>query len=128
MAQKIRIRIKAYDHRVLDQAAWKIVDTATRTGALVAGPVPLPTSIAKYTVVRGPFVDKDSREQYEMRVHKRIVDVLDPNPKVIEALMRLSAEAAATSERLEEQEIHGEPDLASTESGFLFGFVFGWFV
>ncbi|MHB8718741.1 MAG: 30S ribosomal protein S10 [Candidatus Dormibacteria bacterium] len=90
MAQKIRIRLKAYDHRVLDQAASKIVDTATRTGTRVAGPVPLPTSINKYTVVRGPFIDKDSREQFEMRTHKRILDILDPNPKVVDALMRLN--------------------------------------
>jgi small subunit ribosomal protein S10 len=74
MAQKIRIRLKAYDHRVLD----------------VAGPVPLPTSIAKYTVIRSPFIDKDSREQFEIRTHKRIVDILDPNPKVVDALMRLN--------------------------------------
>jgi small subunit ribosomal protein S10 len=90
MAQKLRIRLKAYDHKVLDQAASKIVDTAARTGTRVAGPVPLPTSISKYTVVRSPFVDKDSREQFEMRTHKRIVDILDPNPKVVDALMRLN--------------------------------------
>ena len=90
MAQKLRLRLKAYDHKVLDQAASKIVDTAARTGTRVAGPVPLPTSIAKYTVIRSPFVDKDSREQFEMRTHKRIVDILDPNPKVVDALMRLN--------------------------------------
>lgn len=90
MAQKIRIRLKAYDHRVLDQAASTIVATALRTGAHVAGPVPLPTRIQKYTVNRAPFIDKDSREQFEMRVHNRIVDVLDPNPKVVDALMRLN--------------------------------------
>ena len=90
MAQRIRIRLKAYDHKLVDQAASKIVDTAQRTGARVAGPVPLPTSIAKYTVVRSPFIDKDSREQFEMRVHKRIIDILDPNPKVVDALMRLN--------------------------------------
>ena len=90
MAQKLRIRLKAYDHKVLDQAASKIVDTAARTGTRVAGPVPLPTSISKYTVIRSPFVDKDSREQFEMRTHKRIVDILDPNPKVVDALMRLN--------------------------------------
>ena len=86
MAQKIRIRLKAYDHRVLDQAASKIVET----GAHVAGPVPLPTRISKWTVVRSPFIDKDSREQFEMRTHKRILDILDPNPKVVDALMRLN--------------------------------------
>ena len=90
MAQKIRIRLKAYDHRVLDQAASKIVETADRTGAHVVGPVPLPTRISKCTVVRSPFIDKDSREQFEMRTHKRILDILDPNPKVVDALMRLN--------------------------------------
>ena len=98
MAQKIRIRLKAYDHRVLDQAASKIVETATRTGTRVAGPVPLPTTINKYTVVRGPFIDKDSREQFEMRTHKRIVDILDPNPRVVDALMRLSLPAGVSIE------------------------------
>src|SRR5487761_1667412 len=90
MAQKIRIRLKAYDHRVLDQAASKIVETVVRTGAHVAGPVPLPTRISKWTVVRSPFIDKDSREQFEMRTHKRILDIMDPNPKVVDALMRLN--------------------------------------
>ncbi|MGA8016222.1 MAG: 30S ribosomal protein S10 [Candidatus Dormiibacterota bacterium] len=90
MAQKIRIRLKAYDHRVLDQAASKIVETVVRAGAHVAGPVPLPTRVSKWTVVRSPFIDKDSREQFEMRTHKRILDILDPNPKVVDALMRLN--------------------------------------
>jgi len=90
MAQKIRIRLKAYDHKVLDQAASNILDTAARTGARVAGPVPLPTEKTKYTVIRSPFIDKDSREQFEMRTHKRILDILDPNPKVVDALMRLN--------------------------------------
>ena len=91
MAQKLRIRLKAYDHRVLDQAALKIFDTATKTGgANVAGPIPLPTEIQKYTVNRSPFIDKDSREQFEMRTHKRILDIMDPNPKVVDALMRLN--------------------------------------
>jgi small subunit ribosomal protein S10 len=90
MAQRIRIRLKAYDHRVLDQAAARIVDTAARNQARVVGPVPLPTEINKYTVIRGPFIDKDSREQFEMRTHKRIVDILDPNPKVVDALMHLN--------------------------------------
>ena len=90
MAQKIRIRLKAYDHRVLDQAADKIVDTARRTNASTAGPIPLPTEINKWTVIRSPFIDKDSREQFEMRTHKRIIDILDPNPKVVDALMRLT--------------------------------------
>ena len=90
MAQRIRIRLKAYDHRVLDQAAARIVETATRNQARVGGPVPMPTEINKYTVIRGPFIDKDSREQFEMRTHKRIVDILDPNPKVVDALMHLN--------------------------------------
>jgi len=90
MAQRIRIRLKAYDHQVLDQASSKIVDTVTRQGSRVAGPVPLPTSISKYTVIRSPFIDKDSREAFEMRTHKRIIDILDPNPKVVDALMRLT--------------------------------------
>ena len=90
MAQRIRIRLKAYDHRVLDQAAARIVETATRNQAKVVGPVPMPTEINKYTVIRGPFIDKDSREQFEMRTHKRILDILDPNPKVVDALMRLN--------------------------------------
>src|SRR5438552_10212902 len=90
MAQRIRIRLKAYDHKVLDQAAEKIVETARRTNAAIAGPIPLPTEINKYTVIRSPFIDKDSREQFEMRTHKRIIDILDPNPKVVDALMRLS--------------------------------------
>src|SRR3981081_641990 len=94
MAQRIRIRLKAYDHKVLDSAADKIVatgpPTARRTSASIAGPIPLPTEINKYTVIRSPFIDKDSREQFEMRTHKRIIDILDPNPKVVDALMRLS--------------------------------------
>ena len=90
MAQRSRIRLKAYDHKVLDSAADKIVDTARRTSASIAGPIPLPTEINKYTVIRSPFIDKDSREQFEMRTHKRIIDIIDPNPKVVDALMRLS--------------------------------------
>ena len=98
MAQKIRIRLKAYDHRVLDQAADKIVGTARRTNARTAGPIPLPTEISKLTVIRSPFIDKDSREQFEMRTHKRIVDILDPNPRVVDALMRLSLPAGVSIE------------------------------
>ncbi len=90
MAQKIRIKLRAYDHRVLDQAAEKIVETAKRTNASTAGPIPLPTEVNKFTVIRSPFIDKDSREQFEMRTHKRIIDILDPNPKVVDALMRLN--------------------------------------
>ena len=88
--QRIRIRLKAFDHKILDQSAAQIVETAERTGAAVAGPVPLPTRIERFTVIRSPFIDKDSREQFEMRTHKRIIDILDPNPKVVDALMRLN--------------------------------------
>jgi len=98
VAQRIRIRLKAYDHKVLDQAAEKIVDTARRTNAAIAGPIPLPTEINKYTVIRSPFIDKDSREQFEMRTHKRIIDILDPNPKVVDALMRLSVPSGVNIE------------------------------
>jgi small subunit ribosomal protein S10 len=98
VAQKIRIRLKAYDHRVLDQAADKIVETARRSNARTAGPIPLPTDTEKWTVIRSPFIDKDSREQFEMRTHKRIVDILDPNPRVVDALMRLSLPAGVSIE------------------------------
>jgi len=87
--QKIRIRLKAYDHRVLDQSATLIVEAAERTGAAVAGPVPLPTEIKKFCVIRSPHVDKDSREQFEIRTHKRLVDILEPTSKTVDALMRL---------------------------------------
>ncbi|HEY5625612.1 MAG TPA: 30S ribosomal protein S10 [Dehalococcoidia bacterium] len=87
--QKIRIRLKAFDHRILDQSAVLIVEAAERTGAAVAGPIPLPTHIEKYTVIRGPNIDKDSREQFETRTHKRIIDILEPSPKTVDALMRL---------------------------------------
>jgi small subunit ribosomal protein S10 len=90
LTQKIRIRLKAYDHKILDQSADRIVETAQRTGASTAGPIPLPTEIAKITVIRSPFIDKDSREQFEMRTHKRLIDILEPNPKTIDALMRLT--------------------------------------
>ena len=90
MNQIIRIKLKAYDHRVLDQSLKEIVDTAQRTGARVAGPVPLPTHINKITVLRSPHVDKKSREQFEMRVHKRVIDILNPTPKIMEALTNLS--------------------------------------
>ena len=88
--QRIRIRLRAYDHRVLDASVGKIVETAQRTGAVVSGPILLPTHIKKYTVLRSPHVDKKSREQFEMRVHKRLVDIINPNPKVIDALTNLS--------------------------------------
>ncbi|MEE8347255.1 MAG: 30S ribosomal protein S10 [Dehalococcoidia bacterium] len=87
--QKIRIRLKAYDHRILDQSAVLIVEAAERTGAAVSGPVPLPTEIKKFCVIRSPHIDKDSREQFEIRTHKRLVDILEPTPKTVDALMRL---------------------------------------
>ncbi|MSQ61848.1 MAG: 30S ribosomal protein S10 [Dehalococcoidia bacterium] len=87
--RKIRIRLKAYDHRVLDQSAEQIVEAAERTGAAVAGPVPLPTHIRKFCVNRSPFIDKDSREQFEMRTHKRLIDILEPTSKTMDTLMRL---------------------------------------
>ncbi|MGE5620765.1 MAG: 30S ribosomal protein S10 [Chloroflexota bacterium] len=96
--QRIRIRLKAFDHRILDQSAAQIVDTAERTGAAVAGPVPLPTKIEKYTVIRSPFIDKDSREQFEIRTHKRLIDVLEPTSKTIDALTRLNLPAGVDIE------------------------------
>ncbi|MEM1023471.1 MAG: 30S ribosomal protein S10 [Myxococcota bacterium] len=90
---KIRIRLKAYDHRLLDQAVAEIVDSARRTGATVAGPIPLPTRINRYTVLRGPHVDKKSREQFEIRTHKRLVDIQDPTPQTLDALMKLDLSA-----------------------------------
>lgn len=89
MNQKIRIKLKAYDHRLLDQSVREIVVTAQRTGARVSGPVPLPTKISKYTVLRSPHVDKKSREQFEIRTHKRLVDIYDPTPDTVDALMKL---------------------------------------
>jgi small subunit ribosomal protein S10 len=96
--QKIRIRLKAYDHRVLDQSVRQIVDTAERTGAVVVGPVPLPTRIEKFTVIRSPFIDKDSREQFEIRTHKRLIDVVEPSSKTIDALVRLNLPAGVDVE------------------------------
>lgn len=87
--QRIRIRLKSYDHRVLDRSAKQIVETAERTGAAVAGPVPLPTRIRKYTVIRSPFIDKDSRDQFEIRTHKRLIDIFDPTSRTVDTLMRL---------------------------------------
>ncbi len=95
---RIRIRLKAYDHRVLDQSVRQIVDTAERTGAVVVGPVPLPTKIEKFTVLRSPFIDKDSREQFEIRTHKRLIDVVDPQSKTIDALVRLNLPAGVDVE------------------------------
>lgn len=96
--QKIRIRLKAYDHRVLDQSVRQIVDTAERTGAMVVGPVPLPTKIEKFTVIRSSFIDKDSREQFEIRTHKRLIDVVEPSSKTIDALVRLNLPAGVDVE------------------------------
>ena len=86
--QRIRIRLKAFDHKILDQSARQIVETAQRTGADVSGPVPLPTEKQRFTVMRSPFIDKDSQEHFEMRTHKRLIDVLEPTPKTVDALMR----------------------------------------
>ena len=89
MNTKIRIRLKAYDHKLLDQSANDIVDTASKTGDKVVGPIPLPTRINKYTVLRSPHVDKKSREQFEMRTHKRLLDILEPTQQTVDALMKL---------------------------------------
>ena len=97
-AQKNRIRMKAYDYKLLDQSAGDIVDTALRTGARVAGPIPLPTSINKYTVLRGPHIDKKSREQFEMRTHRRLVDILEPTAQTVDALMKLELAAGVDVE------------------------------
>lgn len=96
--QNIRIRLKAYEHSILDQSAEKIVETAKRTGARVSGPIPLPTERSVYTVLRAPHRYKDSREQFEMRVHKRLIDILDPTPKTVDALMRLDLPAGVDIE------------------------------
>jgi small subunit ribosomal protein S10 len=95
---KIRIRLKGYDHRVLDQSAQRIVETAERTGARVVGPVPLPTRVERFTVLRSPFIDKDSQEHFEIRTHKRLIDVLDPDSKTIDTLMRLNLPAGVDIE------------------------------
>ncbi len=97
-AQKIRIRMKAYDFKLLDQSASEIVDTAMRTGARVAGPIPLPTSINKYTVNRSPHIDKKSRDQYEQRTHKRLLDILEPTQQTIDALGKLDLAAGVDVE------------------------------
>lgn len=96
--QRIRIRLKAYDHRILDQSAMQIVDTAQQTGARVSGPVPLPTEINKFTVMRSTFIDKDSREQFEIRTHKRLIDIIEPTNKTVEALTRLNLPAGVDIE------------------------------
>lgn len=96
--QKIRIRLKAYDHRILDESSRQIVETAEHTGAKVAGPVPLPTRIERYCVIRSPFIDKDSQEHFEIRTHKRLIDIVDPTPQTINALMRLNLPAGVDIE------------------------------
>ncbi len=97
-AQKIRIRLKAYDHEIIDQSAKKIVEAAQQTGARVAGPIPLPTERSLYCVLRSPHVNKDSREQFEMRIHKRLIDILEPTPKTVDSLMRLDLPAGVDIE------------------------------
>ena len=98
MDQKIRIRLKAYDYRILDQSVGEIVETVKRTGAKVSGPIPLPTRISRYTVLRSPHVDKKSREQFEIRVHKRLIDILEPTPETVDALMKLNLAAGVDVE------------------------------
>jgi small subunit ribosomal protein S10 len=93
---RLRIKVKAYEHKVLDASVKQILDTALRYDAKVAGPIPLPTEIKKYTVNRSTFIYKDAREQFEMRIHKRLIDILDPTPKVIEALTNLSLPSGVT--------------------------------
>ncbi len=95
---KIRIRLKAYDHKLLDQSASEIIDTARQTGARVAGPIPLPTRISRYTVLRSPHVDKKAREQFEIRIHKRLLDILDPTQQTLDALMKLDLSAGVDVE------------------------------
>lgn len=97
-SQKIRIRLKAYDHKLLDQSTREIVDTAKRTGARIAGPIPLPTKISRYTVLRSPHIDKKSREQFEVRTHKRLLDILDPTQQTVDALMKLDLSAGVDVE------------------------------
>jgi len=97
-AQNIRIRLKAFDHRVLDQSAREIVSTAKRTGARVRGPIPLPNRIERMTVLRSPHVDKKSREQFEIRTHKRLLDIVDPTPQTVDALMKLDLAAGVDVE------------------------------
>jgi small subunit ribosomal protein S10 len=98
VTQRIRIKIKAFDHRIIDQSAIQIVETAKRSGAEISGPVPLPTERRVETVIRSPFVHKNSREQYEMRIHKRLIDIVKPTPKTIEALTNLNLPAGVDVE------------------------------
>ena len=97
-SQNIRIRLKAFDHRILDQSTNEIVNTAKRTGANVRGPIPLPTNMRRFTVLRSPHIDKKSREQFEMRTHKRLLDIIDPTPQTVDALMKLDLAAGVDVE------------------------------
>ena len=97
-AQKIRIRLRSYDHKMLDDSLAKIVDTAKRTGARISGPILLPTEIKKYTILRSPHTDKKARDQFEMRIHKRLVDIYEPTPKTVEELMKLDLPAGVDVE------------------------------
>lgn len=97
-SQNIRIRLKAFDHRILDQSTSEIVNTAKRTGANVRGPIPLPTNMNRFTVLRSPHIDKKSREQFEMRTHKRLLDIIDPTPQTVDALMKLDLAAGVDVE------------------------------
>ena len=97
-SQSIRIRLKAFDHRILDSSTGEIVNTAKRTGAQVRGPIPLPTKIEKYCVLRSPHIDKKSREQFEIRIHKRLLDIIDPTPQTVDALMKLDLAAGVDVE------------------------------
>jgi small subunit ribosomal protein S10 len=98
VANKLRITLKAYDHKLLEQSATEISETARRAGATVVGPIPLPTKINKYTVLRGPFIDKKSREQFEIRTHKRLLDIIEPNQQTLDALMKLDLSAGVDVE------------------------------
>ena len=97
-SQNIRIRLKAFDHRILDSSTGEIVNTAKRTGAQVRGPIPLPTRIEKYCMLRSPHIDKKSREQFEIRIHKRLLDIVDPTPQTVDALMKLDLAAGVDVE------------------------------
>jgi small subunit ribosomal protein S10 len=98
MIQKLRLRIRSFDHKLIDNSARQIIETAERNDAQIVGPVPLPTEIKKYTVNRSTFIDKDSREQFEIRVHKRVIDIVNPNPKIIESLSTLNLPAGVDVE------------------------------
>src|SRR2546428_10576067 len=116
-SDKIRIRLKAYDHRILDQSTSEIVETARRTGARVAGPIPLPTLKNRFTVLRSPHVDKKSREQFEIRTHKRLLDILEPTPETVDALMKLDLPAGVDVEikASGEMKAHGAEDTGEAE-------------